>query len=387
MGESQEKINCFSVIQTMNEEQLKQWVEQGLSQREIGKLSGKCSGSVNYWLKKFNLKTKNPKIGTPEFQYRYGEIIGESNRTRKPKIDEEEFLLMAQGFYDSGLSWTEVSEVIGCYRNKMMKYIQMGFLITRTPAENAIIRPVTVSTETRLKISEARRVWIKENPDKHPWKKQSKFKSVPCQIMKDFFILNGVFFAEEYIPIKDRGFSIDIAFPNKMFGIEINGNQHYERTGELKEYYQNRHNLITNNGWEILEVHYSLVWNEEFLAQILDKINNKINVIEFDYHGFAKEKLQQKPAKKDKCSCGEDKTIQAKLCKKCNSKLPKLDKRRPNRPTKEELEKLIQSLPMTTVGKNIGVSDNAVRKWCIEYGIDLSKAFLSHKNKNAPSKI
>ena len=37
--------------------------------------------------------------------------------------------------------------------------------------------------------------------------------------------------------------------------------------------------------------------------------------------------------------------------------------------SKEELENLIDKYPMTTVGKMLGVSDNAVRKRCILLGI------------------
>lgn len=42
------------------------------------------------------------------------------------------------------------------------------------------------------------------------------------------------------------------------------------------------------------------------------------------------------------------------------------------RPPKEKLQELIDSLPMTTIGKMFGVSDNAVRKWCKKYGIEKS---------------
>jgi len=42
-------------------------------------------------------------------------------------------------------------------------------------------------------------------------------------------------------------------------------------------------------------------------------------------------------------------------------------KRKVVRPSKEELEKLIKELPMTTIGKQFEVSDNAVRKWAKRY--------------------
>jgi uncharacterized protein YjcR len=41
------------------------------------------------------------------------------------------------------------------------------------------------------------------------------------------------------------------------------------------------------------------------------------------------------------------------------------------RPTKEELGRLLDEMPMTKLGEKYRVSDNAVRKWCREYGIEL----------------
>lgn len=40
-------------------------------------------------------------------------------------------------------------------------------------------------------------------------------------------------------------------------------------------------------------------------------------------------------------------------------------------PTKEELEILVTQMPMSSIGKMFGVSDNAVKKWCKKLGIEL----------------
>lgn len=48
---------------------------------------------------------------------------------------------------------------------------------------------------------------------------------------------------------------------------------------------------------------------------------------------------------------------------------PKPHSRKVVRPPKEELEKLIETTPMEKLGKNFGVSGNAVKKWCKSYGI------------------
>lgn len=42
-----------------------------------------------------------------------------------------------------------------------------------------------------------------------------------------------------------------------------------------------------------------------------------------------------------------------------------------NKPSKEILEIEVKIYPMTTLGSKYGVSDNAVRKWCVNYNIEI----------------
>ena len=37
--------------------------------------------------------------------------------------------------------------------------------------------------------------------------------------------------------------------------------------------------------------------------------------------------------------------------------------------TREELKKLIRTIPFTKIGEMFGVSDNAIRKWCDKFGL------------------
>lgn len=126
-----------------------------------------------------------------------------------------------------------------------------------------------VTKKTSEKISKARTKYLKENPDKHVWKRLSKFKSEPCERVKKYLNDQGIKFIEEWNPLEFRQFSIDIAFPDIKLGIEVNGNQHYNSDGTLKEYYQKRHDLIIESGWKLIELHYSSCFNEELLANII----------------------------------------------------------------------------------------------------------------------
>ena len=63
--------------------------------------------------------------------------------------------------------------------------------------------------------------------------------------------------------------------------------------------------------------------------------------------------------------CGAPITSNALRCDRCHS----LSVRVAERPSREQLKKEIRSLPFTTIGKQYGVSDNAVRKWCDSYNL------------------
>lgn len=52
-------------------------------------------------------------------------------------------------------------------------------------------------------------------------------------------------------------------------------------------------------------------------------------------------------------------------CVKCGNKI----KRKVQRPSKEKLEMLIKNFPRTQIARKYDVSDNSIKKWCINYGI------------------
>jgi hypothetical protein len=130
--------------------------------------------------------------------------------------------------------------------------------------------------ETKNNLSHLRINFLKQNPDKHPWKKNTKFISAPCEYLKQFLQSNNIEFISEYMPLLNRMFSIDIALPTYKLGIEVNGNQHYNKDGTLKSYYQERHNLIESDGWILIELHYSSCYNENILNSLLYDIQKTI---------------------------------------------------------------------------------------------------------------
>ncbi len=150
-------------------------------------------------------------------------------------------------------------------------YVDLSHKIYNTKIKNNTLRH---SEKSKRLMSEKRKEYLLNNPDKHPWKK-NKFKSIPCENIKNFLKEKNFKFEEEFQPLCDRFFSIDIAFTDIKLGIEINGNQHYSEvsTNTLTEYYQKRHDLIEKSGWKSLEVNYAYGFKIDDFCNILKNEN------------------------------------------------------------------------------------------------------------------
>ena len=213
----------------------------------------------------------------------------------------------------------------------------------------------TVSEQGRQNISQGKKKFYKEHPDKHNWKRNNKFKSVPCEKLKEWLKSKNIEFIDEYtIPESEHNYSLDIAFPDKKIGIEINGNQHYNQDGTLAEYYQKRHNYIESLGWRLYELHFSVCFNLEKIENMIPTILTSENKIDFDY------KIYVKPPKVNFCPvCNKEITKYAKHCKKCAPRVCSLIL-----PEKEILEKLIWTKPISRLAKKLKCSDNGLIEHC-----------------------
>ena len=108
------------------------------------------------------------------------------------------------------------------------------------------------------------------------------------------------------------------------------------------------------------EIHYGLIdnsllqssFNEE-RAQEIDKLVNDLKIHKLYYC---------------KC-CGKEVTQKDSYCPECAAKA----RRVAERPNREELKELIRNNSFLSLGRQFGVSDNAIRKWC--------------KAENLPSKV
>lgn len=115
--------------------------------------------------------------------------------------------------------------------------------------------------------------------------------------------------------------------------------------------------------------------DETYLAQ---------NVLSF-YERMSDEELynsSQKGQSKNYCqTCGCKISIGATQCLSCRNK------ERSRTPEREELKSLIRKFPFTQIGKKFGVTDNAVRKWCDNYGLPRKKGDINQISEEEWEKL
>jgi len=121
-------------------------------------------------------------------------------------------------------------------------------------------------------------------------------------------------------------------------------------------------------------------WNNKPLSLQLDHINginndNRLENLRFlcpNCHSQTETfagKIHKKRYFCDKCKT--ETSGYSNFCLKCSLICRGLNNRKVDRPSKETLEKEINENTMVSLGKKYGVSDNAVRKWCKNYCINL----------------
>lgn len=273
----------------MEKHVLENLVNQNLSSHQIAKTLGYSQTNVSHWLKKYNLKT-NWKRGegwkiasqNPNWNQRNKNRDQQSPSEFLSKLNWQEI----QTYYDAGKTWKDVSKKFSLSFHRMTQAVELGLFKSRSQEESHKLFPKKGrkhSEETKRKLSLIRKEYLSQNPDKCSWKTSDKHRSIPCEQLKEKLRALNIKFEEEYQPLlhKKRMFSIDISFPEQKIGIEINGYQHYDTNGNLKPYYQNRHDLIVAEGWTLYEVPYHRAFNIEYILSLL-KTHKLVDPVGFE---------------------------------------------------------------------------------------------------------
>ena len=115
--------------------------------------------------------------------------------------------------HDEGVNFPTLVKEFNINHGTLRKAVDIGFLTKHR---------VRFSEEAKEKISRKRKQFLKDHPDKCHWRSADKFKSKPCERVKQFLRNLNIFFIEEYQPdVEGRFFSLDIALPDKMIALEI----------------------------------------------------------------------------------------------------------------------------------------------------------------------
>ncbi len=289
--------SCASIHQNRHlgkiptKEEFEKFIEEGMSTVDMARKLGRSQGSIKHWLDKYELKTK--------YKYRQGhdkptwkkglEALARYHKTTiSPNKDNYKNYnwIEIQTFYDAGKTWNDIHEYFKVSLTNISKASKNGLFKTRKSNETNKLKGYTGygkkhTAESKEKIRQARLNYLAKNPDKASWKTKDKFRSIPCERVKDELKLLNISFVEELMPLihKQRFYAADIAFPEKMIICEINGSQHYTNEGLLKPYYQERHDLIEAEGWIVYEIPYHVAMRKGFVKDFIIPILNEIKPI------------------------------------------------------------------------------------------------------------
>lgn len=284
-------------------------------------------------------------------------------------IKEETKKLIVED-YENGLSLKEICDKYGI---KSKSYISNYVLSGKTRSLSESIKLAHEkypslfkhTDETKRKMREKRLEWMKNNPEKTAWRLKNMSYPEKCfqKILED----NGL--DKKYLIYREYSvfpYFIDFAFVNEKIAIEIDGSQHLEE--ERKKRDEEKDCLLRSNGWRILRIAALEVVRDgtKVLEAMLEMLGNEATE-------YAKVGILKAPKTREKVARGEDGLSDGERMRAFNQ-------RKVERPSKEELLKLIKEQPFTRIGEQYGVSDRAVANWCKRYGIPHRKKDLKNIN-------
>ena len=261
-----------------------------------------------------------------------------------------------QLFYNNNKTWRDVKYNFNISDRLIAKARKLGLLITRNKSESSILscklKPRKHSEETKKKISEIRKKYLQENPDKVPYKlNHSSKESYPEKYFTEVFKNEGIKVTKSF---HIELYELDFCILDKKIDIEVDGSQHYYDE-KIVESDKRRNKFLEDDGWDIIRINWSEYQKfsfddkKDYISKLKSYINNLIDI---------------KPtinalSKTRKCFCGSEISKKSNLCDPCY----RLKSRKVDRPSLDQLKEDILNLGYSGTGRKYGVSDNSVRKW------------------------
>jgi len=131
-----------------------------------------------------------------------------------------------------------------------------------------------LSEDHKIKISEARKKYLNDNPGKIPYLlNHSSRESYPEKIFRENLEIRGIKGWEQEYPIKR--YSLDFAFVEKMIDIEIDGETHNLQEVSKKDI--ERDYILSSMGWKIIRIKAKDIKNNinsvmNFIIKELDSV-------------------------------------------------------------------------------------------------------------------
>lgn len=226
--------------------------------------------------------------------------------------------------------------------------------------------------EQRKRQSKNLKERYRRNPNLHPNRILAAINKLtyPERLAFEFFTKNNINFKCGY-RVEEFGYYPDFLLDNKLI-VEIDG-ERWHSSEEQKQSDKIRDERLKSVGYKIIRIparnvltNLNNIFSNTKIEDInVEEVKNKIIIV----------KTEKK--KYYCCDCGVEVCRGSKRCSKCSQiylyDMENSPKKRKFNADKELLEKLVSSKPMTEIGKQFGVSDNAVRKRCKKLGVVIPK--------------
>ena len=163
-----------------------------------------------------------------------------------------------------------------------------------------------------------------------------------------------------YQPLCARRY-IDFAFVDFMVAVEIDGSQHLNPERAEKD--KKKDKVLLEQGWSVIRFTASdVMQNKSMVAEVLKKRLKNNTSCSIERVGVLK-------APKTRQTIPREENGRTKAQNECAYNQRKVKER----PSKEELDKLIHEKSFVQIGKMYNVTDNAIRKWCKQYQLEYKK--------------
>lgn len=289
--------------------------------------------------------------------FRYDDIFSEND---KEKIRED--------YVINELSLREICEKYNIksksYAQKVLKPVMRSISESNVIAHKRKPESFKHTAETKEKMRESRLKYMKEHPENTAWRKRN-LPSYPEECFINFLSEKGYdkkFLIEREHPIFP--FFIDFAFIDLKIAVEIDGSQHIlDEKRKEKDLLKNE--TLIKNGWRVLRISENIVktdW-ETLSLKIEEVIGDKTKT-------FEKVGIIKAPKTRKKVSRNEKGLSVLQEKQHFNQRKIK------NRPSKETLLKEINTKSFCAIGREYGVTDNTIRKWCKLYQLPYRKKDL-----------